>query len=42
MIGLGSILAGVARALDEARWCVAVLDARARLALWHLQRGGRR
>lgn len=42
MIGLGSILAGVARALDEARWCAAVLDARARLALWHLQRGGRR
>lgn len=39
MIGAGSLLAGLARALDEARWYAFLLTARVELAAWHLRRG---
>lgn len=39
MIALGTHLALVARALDEARWYGAILSARVELAVWHLRRG---
>jgi hypothetical protein len=39
VIGAGSLLAGLARTLDEARYLAAIVDARTRLALWHLRRG---
>jgi hypothetical protein len=38
VIGAGSLLAGLARALDEARWYASLLNARFDLACWHLRR----
>ena len=38
MILLGPILASVARAVDDARATVAILDARRELLAWHLRR----
>lgn len=38
MIGAGSLLAGLARVLDEARWYASLLTARFELACWHLRR----
>ncbi len=38
MIGLGPILASVARVVDDARCALAILDARRALLAWHLRR----
>jgi hypothetical protein len=38
VILLGPILASVARAVDDARTAVAILDARCELLAWHLRR----
>ena len=38
MIHVGPVLASVARALDDARTTVAILDARRELLAWHLRR----
>jgi hypothetical protein len=38
VIHVGPILASVARALNDARYALAILDARRELLAWHLRR----